>query len=524
MNARRETDTPAGQREARSKSAVDVPPHDRDGAGAAQAETGAARESEAADHEPGAGQAERPRRRSVWRWIAVGAVITVGLIAAAVFGIPWYLNWLHTVSTDDAYVRGHITYVAARIESRVVDVPVDDNDFVTRGTLLARLDDEPYQVAAGQKRAALTAAQAQLAEALAQTRTQIVQAWADHYAYVAEQESVHAQIAALKEAVATWQLRQADVVYAEKQYERIRKLAETNAVAQDELDARTDALKVARQEVVATLETVHRIRAQLGLPAEAEDLTAVPAGLERDFAQVRAALARWELPLSQIGIPVDPRKATSDQLLGMLESAGGEGVAGKSIDELITQAPQVMLAQAEVEQAQHALDEAELQLGYTEIRAAFDGFVTERSVNPGNVVQPTQKLLGLRPRHVWVEANLKETQIDQVRIGQPVKLYVDAYPDRVFRGRVAGFSAGTGAAMSLLPPENATGNFVKVVQRLPVRIELSEPPPVETPLFVGLSVVPEIDITAKPTGPHAGERLRLPASYASKHQALLENP
>jgi membrane fusion protein (multidrug efflux system) len=116
--------------------------------------------------------------------------------------------------------------------------------------------------------------------------------------------------------------------------------------------------------------------------------------------------------------------------------------------------------------------------------------------------------MALRPLHeVWIDANFKENQLDQLRIGQAVDIFVDAYPGCAFRGRVAGFSPGTGAALSLLPPENATGNFVKVVQRLQVRIELTEPPPQNTPLFVGLSVVPEVHIKAQPSGPDAGKRL-----------------
>jgi membrane fusion protein (multidrug efflux system) len=130
-------------------------------------------------------------------------------------------------------------------------------------------------------------------------------------------------------------------------------------------------------------------------------------------------------------------------------------------------------------------------------------------VNPGTQVDIGQGLMAIRPLNdVWVEANFKETQLADLRIGQSVDIYVDAYPGKIFHGRVGGFSPGTGAVLSLLPPENATGNFVKVVQRLPVRIELTDAPSTETPLFTGLSVVPEVDIHSKPTGADAGQRLR----------------
>jgi membrane fusion protein (multidrug efflux system) len=116
-------------------------------------------------------------------------------------------------------------------------------------------------------------------------------------------------------------------------------------------------------------------------------------------------------------------------------------------------------------------------------------------------------LLSIRPNHVWITANFKETQINDLAIGQPVDIEVDAYPDTIFHGRVAGFRPGTGLSESLLPPENATGNYVKVTQRLPVRIELTHANPPKTPLFVGLSVVPKVRFKERPTGPGAGQRL-----------------
>ena len=117
--------------------------------------------------------------------------------------------------------------------------------------------------------------------------------------------------------------------------------------------------------------------------------------------------------------------------------------------------------------------------------------------------------MALRPlEDIWIDANFKETQIADLQIGQSVEIRADAYPGRVYRGRISGFSAGTGAATALLPPENATGNFVKVVQRLPVRIDLVEGNPSDAPLFVGLSVEPFVKITEPPTGPFAGQKLQ----------------
>ena len=142
--------------------------------------------------------------------------------------------------------------------------------------------------------------------------------------------------------------------------------------------------------------------------------------------------------------------------------------------------------------------------------AEIDGVVTRRNVNPGNYVQAGQNLMAIRSLdEIWVDANFKETQLDDLRIGQPVDLYVDMYGSRhVFKGRVAGFTMGTGSTLALLPPENATGNFVKVVQRLPVRIDLEGYDPNKDPLFVGTSVVPYVYVNRPPTGPDAGKFLQ----------------
>src|SRR5262249_60985547 len=142
--------------------------------------------------------------------------------------------------------------------------------------------------------------------------------------------------------------------------------------------------------------------------------------------------------------------------------------------------------------------------------AGIDGVVTRRKVNPGNNVQVGQSLMAIRSlNEVWVDANFKETQLRDLRIGQPADLYVDMYGGRqVFKGRVAGFTMGTGSTLALLPPQNATGNFVKVVQRLPVRIELQDYDPDKSPLFVGTSVVPYVYVNRPPTGPDAGKFLQ----------------
>jgi len=171
-----------------------------------------------------------------------------------------------------------------------------------------------------------------------------------------------------------------------------------------------------------------------------------------------------------------------------------------------------------LQEAQRDLDEAKLNLRYCTVLAEIDGVVTRRNVNPGNNVQVGQSLMALRSlRDIWVDANFKETQLRNLRIGQQVDLEVDMYGGKHrFEGRISGFTNGTGSTLALLPPQNATGNYVKVVQRLPVRIDLIDYDPDNVPLFVGLSVTPSVDLHSKPTGPNAGKYLQEVTTAASE--------
>jgi membrane fusion protein, multidrug efflux system len=186
------------------------------------------------------------------------------------------------------------------------------------------------------------------------------------------------------------------------------------------------------------------------------------------------------------------------------------GDVDKSLSELTASAPAVKQAQAKLEAANRDLVQAELNLRYCDIVAEIDGVVTRRNVNPGNDVRVGQSLMAIRSlSEIWVDANFKETQLRDLRIGQPADLYVDMYGGRhVFKGRISGFTMGTGSTLALLPPENATGNFVKVVQRLPVRIDLEGYDPNDNTLFIGTSVVPYVYINKPPTGRDAGKFLQ----------------
>jgi membrane fusion protein, multidrug efflux system len=197
----------------------------------------------------------------------------------------------------------------------------------------------------------------------------------------------------------------------------------------------------------------------------------------------------------------------------MVEAFEKEGDVNSTFDRLAANAPDVKQAEAKLEVAKRDLDQAELDLRYCDVLAEIDGVITRRNVNPGDNVQVGQGLMAIRSLdEIWVDANFKETQLGDLRIGQPVDLYVDMYGGRrVFKGRISGFTEGTGSTLALLPAQNATGNFIKVVQRLPVRIDLADYDPDKGPLFIGTSVTPYVYFNRPPTGPDAGKFLQTSA-------------
>ena len=187
-----------------------------------------------------------------------------------------------------------------------------------------------------------------------------------------------------------------------------------------------------------------------------------------------------------------------------------EGNIDRILERLVPEAPLVRQAEAKLLQARRDLAQAELNLRYCDITSEIDGVVTSRNVNPGNNVLPGQALMAVRSlTEIWIDANFKETQLADLRIGQRVRCEVDMYGGRQeYEGRITGFTMGTGQTLSLLPPQNATGNFVKIVQRLPVRIELTDYDPAKAPCSSASRSSPYVYYKEPATGPHAGEVLQ----------------
>jgi membrane fusion protein (multidrug efflux system) len=427
------------------------------------------------------------------------AVVIAGLAIGAYFLVPWVITALNTVSTDDAYVNSHVTFVAPRVAGQVTKVLVDDNYRVKKGDLLVQLDKEPFQVQVAIKKAAVEVAQTNLTAAQAQVRGQVAQARANRYKLEHAIEDVNNQVANLRAAVATVNSRKATLQLAEANLKRGEELAPSGGISKEELDFRRQSVKVDQAAVDQALQQVYAIRVYLGLadqPPKGHDLSEVPADLPQNFSAVRQALGELVQSAAAFGYMPASWTATPKEALETFYKQDPEGNLNRILARLIPEAPAIKQAEAKLQEAHNDLDQALLNLRYCDIVSEIDGVVTRRNVNPGNNVSVGQSLMAIRalaPPDLWIDANFKETQLADLRIGQRVRIEVDMYGSRQeFQGYISGFTVGTGQTLALLPPQNATGNFVKIVQRLPVRIELLDYDPDKAPLFPGLSVVPYV--------------------------------
>jgi membrane fusion protein (multidrug efflux system) len=364
----------------------------------------------------------------------------IGVVALAGGGLYWFVT-RHIVSTDDAFIDGDALQIAPRVGGPVVELRITDNQAVRQGELLLRIDPRDYEVAVENARAALAAAQAQAAMARANL------------------DLTRATVAAtLDQATSAVEHARANVTQSQ---------AQVGAADAEQVRARQDALRYNQL-----------VRDDFASKQRHETATAQSSTAD---ARSRAAREAVKVAAAQLG-----------EAQGQLEAAR------TAPQQIAVREAQLRSADAQVAGAQAALDQAELNLSYTQVRAPHDGVVTKRAVRQGDVVQRDQQLGALVFGTPWVVANFKETQLAGMRPGQPVEITVDAYPGVRFAGHVDSIQRGTGARFSLLPPENATGNFVKVVQRVPVKI-VFETPPREFVLSLGMSVIPRVDVSVEPS-------------------------
>jgi membrane fusion protein (multidrug efflux system) len=398
----------------------------------------------------GVGPGRPPARRRKLLWPTVEAVIVIAVIAGSVRLYRSYAQW---ESTDDAQIDGYIYPVNSRIPGFVTRVTVDDNQYVEAGTVLVQLDPKDYEVAVANAKAALAndkANEAALATNVpltsVNTSTQLSSAEADvensSAAIVAAQHAFDAAQAALREA-------EANDLKAQDDVNRYKPLAEKDEIPQQRYTQAVQTEKAAAAAVEAARSSA--------------------AAAEQAVAQTRAKLeqTRAQLRYAQTG----PQ-------------------------QISVQRSRADAASAETQRAAAILDQAQLNLQYATIVAPISGIVGQRSVQPGQNVSPGQQLMTVVPlesQNIWVTANFKETQLANMRPGQAVKISVDAY-GRSYDGHVLNVAGASGARFSLLPPENATGNYVKVVQRLPVKILFENGQDHDHLLRPGMSVVPSVKI------------------------------
>src|SRR5262245_8627649 len=393
----------------------------------------------------------------------------VGL-ATLSYGIYAWYNAITYVSTDDAYVEGTISPVSAKVAGHVVELLVQDNQVVKKGDLLMRVDPRDFQAKREQARAAVATAEANLRAARSEvpltregTHAQIEQARASVQVAMVGVKSAESRARVEARRSATDAMR-ADIAGAQSTYrqagrelERVKSLLKSDLVARREYDQAEAAYETAG----ATVEALQRRMAQS----------------EREIQQAEAELGNRVHAVDQARQRV-------------AEARAAQALAESQIHQVSVKDAEASRAEARLREMQADLALADLQLEHTEVRAALDGVVSKRSVELGQVVQMGQPLLAIVPlQDVWVVANFKETQLARLRPGMKASVQVDGYPDKSYTGTIDSMSAGTGARFSLLPPENATGNWVKVVQRVPVRIHLDGKLGNPHTLRAGMSVV-----------------------------------
>ncbi len=386
------------------------------------------------------------------------ALLGAGMgLLAVISGLYFYYHLRE--STDDAQVEGHITPVAAKVYGRVEQVLVEDNQAVKAGQVLVRLDTRDFQANVDQARAAVSLAESEARAAgidVPRTRESMASGTSSAEAQLAGAE------AELQRAQGAYDLaRTADLAYAQANVaksranaqlakadlERFLPLAAKDEISKQQLDA-------ARANAEAAGSVLH---------ADQERLVQAERNIANTESAYQAATAR-----------VDDARALF-------------GAARANLKQVTMRSAEAQAKLARVEQARAALTYAELTLQAATVVAPADGVVTHKEVEPGQVVQGGQGLLVLVPLHdVWVTANFKETQLRRMKAGQKAYVRVDTY-GRTFTGHVDSIAGATGARLSLLPAENATGNFVKVVQRIPVKIVLDAIPAEKAVLRPGMN-------------------------------------
>jgi membrane fusion protein (multidrug efflux system) len=408
--------------------------------------------------------ADQAAPSSFTRWRR--AAIVVGIAGVLVLGAgAWYWLTAGHESTDDAQVDAPVTPIAFRIPGTVLRVHIADNKPVEAGAVLVELDPRDYEVAVAKSRAELADEEASAAAAqsgvpitttAAASNVSTAQGSVEQSRGAVDQAQKELEAARARLTTAQARVREADAnaARAARDVERLRGLLAKDEISQQMFDTTVAIAEAQRAAADSVKSSV--VEAEAGIRVAESKLVQARAGEQQAEAGLRSA---------QTG---------PDQIAATRARAAS--------------------AQARVEQSRASLNQAELNLQYTVVKAPTKGIVSRKSVEVGQVVQPGQPIMALIPLDtVWITANFKETQLRDMHPGQPVTIRVDAYGGGDLKGKVDSIAAATGARFSLLPAENATGNYVKVVQRVPVKIVLEAGQDPNRILRPGMSVVPTVD-------------------------------
>jgi len=391
--------------------------------------------------------------------------IAIGIVVVAVIATTaWLLATAGRETTDDAQVDAHVTPIAVRVGGHVIEVRVKENQEVEAGAVLAVIDPRGYQVALDKAKAELATAEADAVGAKVEvpitstTATSSVSTASGgveqaRAAVELARQNIEGANARLVTAEARRREAEANATRASKDLDRLKMLLAKDEISQQQYDATASAADAARAAL--------------------------------DSAQSQVVEARTSIQAAQSQL-VHARAAES-------QAAAQLQVAQTAPQQIESVRARAASADAKVLQQRAAVQQAELNLQYATVTAPVNGIVSKKAVEVGQIVQPGQALMAVIPlEEVWVTANFKETQLGSMRAGQPAVVEVDAYGGREYRGHVESLAAATGSRFSLLPPENATGNFVKVVQRVPVRIAIDEKQDPQQLLRPGMSVTAKV--------------------------------
>lgn len=375
-----------------------------------------------------------PVKRTL-RWVRFLVFICMVVIAIGI-GAKYYVESIPFETTDDAFIEGDIIAISPQVVGQVSEVFVASNQEVEVGDPLFVIDPEYYESQLVRQKASVELAETR--RRTAQTNVELIRMTSEARLQQVEAELLEAR-AVLDEAKASVEAAVAEAVRTKQDFER-HKNEDKSIFSERETDLAASSAQVAAAELAKSRKKV----------------TAADAAI----AAVRGRLADAQSGPQRVKV----------------------------------QETEVAQYSAEIEVGRAALAQIELDLKHTKIYAPVAGRVTRKSIDAGEQVKVGQMVMAIVPKEVWVEANFRETQLTDMRLGQTVEIRVDTYPGRVFMGHIESIQAGTGARFSLLPPQNATGNYVKVVQRLPVKIVFDETPEEDLLLVPGMSVVPKVRV------------------------------